>query len=102
MIPRVISILRLHFLFGVASIWYQNKGAIMATRSKRNFRGRALLDCTWIIDREFQELNQDLYERFHAFNSLGLSFPKPGGVDGGIGSKAQTLIWHSLDDKGLS
>ena len=60
----------------------------------------------WIIDREFQHLNQDLYERFHAFNSPGSSFPKLRGVDGnkwqpplkvypmreGVGSKAQTLI----------
>ena len=61
-------------------------------------------------------MNQDLYERFHVFNSLGSTFPNPGGVDGGkwqpllkvyqrrkeVGSKAQTLIWHSLDDNGLN
>ena len=46
----------------------------MAARSGRSFRGKALLDCTWITDREFQQLNQDLYERFHAFNLLGSSF----------------------------
>ena len=61
-------------------------------------------------------LNQDLYERFHAFNSSRSIFPKPRRVDRdkwqpplnvyqrrkGVDSKAQALIWHSLDDNGLS
>ena len=52
---------------------------------------------------------------FMPFNLLGSSFPKPWGVDEdkwqlplkvyqkrkGVGSKAQTLIWHSLNDNGL-
>ena len=54
----------------------------MVTRSGRSFIRRALSDCTWITNREFQQLNQDLYERFHAFSSSRSSFPKPEGVDG--------------------
>ena len=54
----------------------------MATRFERSFRGRALSDCTWITYRVFQQLNQDLYERIHVFNSSGSIFSKPRGVDG--------------------
>ena len=54
----------------------------MATQSERSFRGRTLLDCSWIIDRKFQQLNQGLDKRLHAFNSPASSFPKPEGVDG--------------------
>ena len=36
-----------------------------------------------LTKKRFQQLNQDLYERFHAFNSPRSSFPKRGGVDGG-------------------
>ena len=54
----------------------------MATRFIRSFRGKALSNCIWITNKEFQQLNQDLYERFHAFNSPWSSFPKLGGVDG--------------------
>lgn len=73
----------------------------------------SLSDCTWIIDEEFQRLNPDLYEDFHAFNSTRSSSFKPGRVDGkwqqpikvykrrgSNGSKAQALIWHMLDDVG--
>ena len=64
--------------------------------------------------QKYQQLNQDLYEKFHAFNSPGSSFSKPRGVDDDKwqpplkvdhkrkGSKAQALIWHSLNDKGPS
>ena len=45
------------------------------------WKGRPLIDCTWITYGEFQDLNQDLYERFHAFNSSRFSFPKSGRVD---------------------
>ena len=31
-----------------------------------------------LTKKRFQKLNQDLYEKFHAFNSPGLSFSKPG------------------------
>ena len=76
------------------------------------WRGRLVSYCTWIIDGEFQHLNQDLYERFRVFNLSRSSFPRPGRVDRdnsqpplkdyqrrkGVDSKAQALIWHSLDD----
>ena len=45
------------------------------------WKGRPLIHCTWITYGEFQDLNQDLYERFHAFNSSRFSFPKSGRVD---------------------
>ena len=54
----------------------------MATRSGRSFGGSTLSECTWITDNLFQPLNQDLYERFHAFNSPGSSFSRPRVVDG--------------------
>ena len=31
-----------------------------------------------LTKKRFQKLNQNLYEKFHAFNSPGLSFSKPG------------------------
>ena len=83
----------------------------MATRFGRSFRGSTLSECTWITYNLFQKLNQGLYEKFHALNSLRSSFSKLGRVDGDKwqpplkvyhkckGSKAQALIWHSLDDK---
>ena len=42
MILKVLSIiLSFHFIFCTISIfWYQSKGAIMATRSRRSSRGR--------------------------------------------------------------
>ena len=46
------------------------------------WRGRPLSDCTWVTDNEFQQLNQDLYEKFHAFNSPRTSFSKQEEVDG--------------------
>ena len=64
----------------------------------------SLSESTWITDNLFQQFNPDLYEKFHAFNSPGSSFSKPGGVDGDKwqpplkvyhkrkGSKAQALI----------
>ena len=86
MIPRVISATILFFQHFFSMVlhqfWYQSKGAIMATRSGRSFRGSTLSECTWITDNLFQQLNQDLYERFHAFNSPGSSFSKPRVVDG--------------------
>ena len=36
-----------------------------------------------LTKNRFQQLNQDLYERFHSFNSPRSSFPKPRGVVGG-------------------
>ncbi|KAL6344261.1 hypothetical protein AAG906_037825 [Vitis piasezkii] len=45
------------------------------------WKGRPLIDCTWITYGEFQDLNEDLYEIFHAFNSSRFSFPKSGRVD---------------------
>ena len=62
----------MHFTFGAASICYQSKDAIMVTRSKRSFRGKL----------------QPPLKVYHKCK--------------GIRSKAQTLIWHSLDNKGLS
>ncbi|KAK4847077.1 hypothetical protein QYF36_025338 [Acer negundo] len=72
------------------------------------WKARPLSECTWITDEEFQHMNHDLYERFHAFNTPGLSLSKPGGVDGdkwqtplrvynrkNKESKAQTLISHN-------
>ncbi|KAL6190901.1 hypothetical protein ACLB2K_037295 [Fragaria x ananassa] len=71
------------------------------------WKNRPLSDCTWIIDAELQQLDPYLYDRFHAFNSPGLSFFKPGGDNAGTkwqkplkvykrrgkaGSKAQALI----------
>ena len=61
-------------------------------------------------------LDQDFYERFHVFNSSRSSFPRTGRVDRDkwqptlkvyqrlkeVDSKAQALIWHSLDYNGLS
>ncbi|KAH7537757.1 hypothetical protein FEM48_Zijuj03G0126800 [Ziziphus jujuba var. spinosa] len=35
------------------------------------WKDRPLSDCTWITDQEFQKLNQDLYDQFHAINSPG-------------------------------
>ena len=67
----------------------------MATRFRRSFKGSPLLECTWITDNLFQLLNQDLHEKFHAFNTPWPSFPKPGGVEGGK--------WQPpMVDKGLS
>ena len=78
------------------------------------WKGRPLSDCTWITDQDFQKLNLDLYEQFHAINSSGPSFSKPGGIDAkwkqplktyqrkeNPKSKAQTLIWHDLGEDGL-
>ncbi|GFY96391.1 hypothetical protein Acr_11g0006970 [Actinidia rufa] len=68
------------------------------------WKGRPLSDWTWITDEEFQRLDHDLYEHFHAFNSPGLRFFKPGKDDGDKWqrsldvSKAPVLIWHDLDD----
>ena len=77
------------------------------------WKNRPLSDCTWITDAELQQLDPDLYDRFHAFNSPGSSSFKPGGDNAGPkwqkplkvykrrgkeGSKAQALIWHSVDD----
>ncbi|KAL6188925.1 hypothetical protein ACLB2K_040316 [Fragaria x ananassa] len=77
------------------------------------WKNRLVSDCTWITDAELQQLDPDLYDRFHAFNSPGLSSFKPGGDNAGpkwqkplkvykrrgkACSKAQALIWHSVDD----
>ena len=35
-----------------------------------------------LTKKRFQQLNQDIYEKFHAFNLPRSSFSKPGGVDG--------------------
>ena len=45
------------------------------------WKNRPLSDCTWITDQDFQKLNQDLYERFHAINLLGSSFLKSREID---------------------
>ena len=47
------------------------------------WKGHPLSDCTWIIDKELQALDHDLYDKFHAFNSSGLSSFKQGRDDGG-------------------
>ena len=64
-----------------------------------------------LTKKRFQQLNQYLYKKFHAFNSSGSGFSKGGVVDGDKwqppskvyykrkGSKAQALIWRSFDDK---
>ena len=47
------------------------------------WKGHPLSNCTWIIDEELLALDYDLYDKFHAFNSLGSSSFKPGRDDGG-------------------
>ncbi|XP_019055656.1 PREDICTED: uncharacterized protein LOC104611445 isoform X2 [Nelumbo nucifera] len=41
-----------------------------------------LLECSWIITEDLYCLNPELYEQYHAFNSLGSSYFKPGRDDG--------------------
>ena len=73
------------------------------------WKGHPLSDCTWITDEEFQTLALDLYDQFHAFNSPGSSFSKPGRNDKGYwqhplktykrrGKVIQTLAWHMPKD----
>ena len=69
-------------------------------------------ECTWIMDEELQKLDHDLYDRFHAFNSLESSLLKPRRDNGGCcqqplkthkrhpkaDSNAQALLWNVFND----